>query len=58
MSVCYVAVLLTCVISLGQSEVVDLLVLVPWPNPREFTGRAGGLGLLPGARIAARPTNQ
>ena len=53
----YVAVLLTCVISLGQSEVVDLLVLVPWPNPREFTGRAGGLGLLPGARIAAQQIN-
>ena len=59
MFVCYVAVLLlTCVISLGQSEVViDLLVLVPWPNPREFTGRAGGLGLLPGARIAAQHIN-
>ena len=38
--------------------VIHLLVLVPWPDPRDYSGRDGGLGLLPGARVAAREVNQ
>ena len=37
--------------------VIDLLVLVPWPDSRNYSGRDGGLGLLSGGRIAAKEIN-
>ena len=36
---------------------IDILVLVPWPDPRQHAGWDVGLELLPAGRIAARTIN-
>ena len=51
-------VLISCIVCFEEDHtVIDLLVLVPWPDSRNYSGRDGGLGLLSGGRIAAKEIN-
>lgn len=54
--------MLICTAANGQHEStaaapINILVLVPWPDNREYAGWDVGLELLPGSRIAAREIN-
>ena len=41
----------------SKTSVLNVLVLVPWPDSRPYAGWDGGLDLLPGARIAIQEIN-
>lgn len=41
----------------GQQPSINMLVLVPWPDTKEYAGWDLGLDLLPGSRIAATEIN-
>ena len=41
----------------SKTSVLNVLVLVPWPDSRPYAGWDSGLDLLPGARIAIQEIN-